>query len=253
MEYRGQIQNDNDLVNKKYVDDAVKLSGITTATVGKLPEGTDISDWSAKQVISSILMDDNPVIQIISPTVQTYEKGTSLTNVNITVRATKMVSNLTEIQIYKDNTLLTSITQGVESGGDFTYTYSGTIDDNCNIRAEVYNEGGLSGSSAISLRFIYATYSGTSNGIPTSSEILNSSKALLPAKGLTNYFTCNVERIFIAYPSSFGSLSAITDIANNLSLLDSFTQQTITLNDTSYMLYVLDEDTTVVNFGIRFE
>ena len=253
MKYYGSITHRKDITNKEYVDDRSVLSGTTTVDVGKLPAGTDISDWSAKQVLSSILIDDNPSIQIISPTLQTYEKGETLTNIDITVRVVKMVSPITEIRIYKDETLLTTITQGVSGGGDFTYTYTGTIDDNCSIRAEVYNDGGLDANTTINLKFIYATYTGVSEGIPSTSDILASNKQILPTKGCIGYFTANAERIFIAYPSSFGSLSAITDIANNLSLLDSFTSQTITLNNTSYLLYVLDEDTTLINFGVRFE
>lgn len=253
MKYVGQIQNAKDMVNKGYVDDACVLGGVTTVEVGKLPAGTDISNWTAKQVLSTILVDDNPTIQIISPSIQTYEKGTSLTDIDITVRVVKMVSPITEIKIYKDETLLTTITQGVSGGGDFTYSDTGTIDDNCSIRAEVNNEGGLSAETSINLSFIYATYTGVSSGAPSTSDILASSKQVLPTKGCVGYFTANAQRLFIAYPSTFGSLSAITDIANNLSLLSSFTSQTITLNNTSYLLYVLDEDTTVINFGVRFE
>ena len=253
MKYLGKIENKNDMVNKGYVDDSIKMGGITTTSVGKLPEGTDITNWSAVQVLSSILMDDNPNILITSPSIRTYEKGTELTNVDIAVRVVKMVSNITSIKIYKDNTLLTTITDDVAGGGEFTYQYIGTINDDCSIKAVVENEGGLSGEAIINLRFIYSTYTGISQGTPSSSDILASRSQLLPAKGATDYFTCNVERIFIAYPAEFGALTAITDIQNNLSLLSSFVQSTITLNNTNYYLYVLDENTTVINFGIRFE
>lgn len=255
-----EFVNDNELVTKKYVDENGGTGTIekfdredeTLVTIGGLNAGSSIDGKTTKEVLEAILFPyQKPILSFsISPSTTIYEVGNTITSISFTINVTKKSNDIASISIYDSNTLLTTITDGVTSGGKFTYTYSCNITSNTTLKVSV-NDTSSTVSATKNIVFTnksYYGYIGNNASIDETSIKALQNNTLKTTKSLTySGINCTDSKIVYAYPKSFGLLSSILD-NNGFDYISSYANSTVSVDGVDYYVYVMNDSTTVDGF-----
>lgn len=205
-----------------------------------------------------------PVINSFSlnPSAGVKEMNVPFTVNTATVKVTQKSKSLQSINLYKDSTLIESKTEGVASGGTFTFnineTLNGSSDASYKVTVvEAGDDGATIASSNQTYDFVYPYFYGVIDSDATidSETILGFTKSIR-AKGSHSYsYTTNNQRPVIAYPKSYVVLKSIID-PNNFT--QDWMQDTITINngstinDVEYYVYVGGISTATATYKFNY-
>lgn len=164
-----------------------------------------------------------PVINsfAVNPAAGSKEMNVALVVNSATATITKKSKSLQSVNLYKGSTLIESKTDGVASGGTFTFNINETLDGSTDISYKVTAvETGADGATITSgnqtYDFVYPYFYGVVAGGTSidSATVLGFTKSIR-AKGSHSYsFTTNNQCPVIAYPKSYGALKSIVDPNN---------------------------------------
>lgn len=252
---------------------ALTILDTATATkeVGGIKVGDSLTGKSVYEVLMDVLCPYVPPTFTVSHDVSTtLEKGDNSNNISkVTIRFSNMGSNsITKAQLYQDNQ---------QVGNDLTnitaintdYTFSGlkinVPASNVSLAVKVYDDSGKTPTTKTtgSFTFVYPYYYGVCGSTVTIDDIdgnVVSSYSLtkdVKGKGTKTYeYTCDNEKMIIAFPSAHKELSSIIN-QNNYEVLSTFSKKEVQitgLDKTSqtYLVYLKDESTTVSKFKMKF-
>lgn len=231
---------------------------IGSVTSGKVyPQGTPL-----ETVLRDILIKkENPVVNFsLTPPAILYDKvNDTVSSLVITATVTKKTNNIASVKFYVDNVLVKTITTGVTSGGTFTYTHNFDTPTNTDFNVKVIAEDieELTGTKSQNIKFVGKSYYGyveSTVGEPTATQIKALQNSILKdSKGFVySGITFDYNKVVYAYPSSFGALTSIKDVENNINYTSSFTKTTVTVDGISYYCYTQNDASQAVGINITF-
>ena len=193
----------------------------------------------------------------INPSTTLYDKVTDVVNsIGMTAKAVKATENISKVEFYVGNILVNTVTSGVENGGTFTYAYNTTISTDTTFKAVVTDTKGGSNTSTKSIKFVGRSYYGIVDASLSSlnaEEIKAHSNTLKDTKKLTYAgITTDMGKVYYAYPTSFGALTSIKDLVNNLNYTTSFTQSTVSVDGMDYYVYLQIDSAAATNVELTF-
>jgi len=198
------------------------------------PSYSGISLLTGEQFTSSGLQDTlDKIIRItyLAPTISlagssniVREKGDTVSSITLTATIAKKSNDISEVRFYQGATLLDTQTSGgaIASGGQSTYVYSTSFDDNISFSSQVDDalDGGnqtIGTSASISYTFVYPYYVGTNTAPPE--KVVQTAQT-----SYTKVFTAAAGDVFvIAYPDTISPLTSILDV-NSFETISSWSQ-----------------------------
>ena len=170
----------------------------------------------------------------------------------------KKTSNVAKVEFYVGNTVVHTITANVSDGGSFVYVYTPTTpivsDTQFKVVATDIKDGNTNGTKNI--KFVAKSYFGIVSsdiGAPTESVVKTLNSTLKDTKGYTyDGITTDWGKVCYAYPSSFGNLTSIKDMINNLNYTTEFTKTTLTVDGIEYVCYTQTNASASVNVQLTF-
>lgn len=189
-----------------------------------------------------------PAISLSGSSNVLREKGASVSGITLTAAITKRSDPIAEVKFYRNpSTLLDTQTSGgaIPNGGSSTYTYATAFTDNVTFRAEATDNGATGGpttvSSTTTYSFVYPYYYGVGAAGLNAAGIQALTKDVIASNAnLNRSFTVNgTQKMYFAYPQSYGALVNILDV-NNFDTIGDWTRTTKTftmLDSTSQSYY----------------
>lgn len=231
----------------------------TSQAIGGIPKGTVLKGKTVRDVIEEMLfpyIKFSMNVQSVSPT-GTYEKGTSVTLTSVTVRITAGTKPVTNIKLYESNktTLLGEKTSGIAT--DNTFSINKTVSSSVSFYATATDGVSNVSDSSSFLAFYDPTFYGVLDvGYTLSSDLITGkSKELKANKSNTRTYNATNQHPFLAYPSSYGTLTSIKD-GNGFECIGDFNTSTLNLTvksgTVSYRVYVLKSATTGTGYKYIF-
>lgn len=228
--------------------------------VGGVPSGTNfVEGTNLEDIIKKILVKYLPPTATFTITPSNTLKlfGDTITSETMKVVVTKKSNDIKEIAFKADSTVLNTLTNGVNNGGTFSYTYtpSTPISNTVTLSVDV-KDGEQTVTKSIKITFCYPTYYGTvadSVASMTASDIQGLDKRVaVNNKAMTwSGISMDYGKLCYAYPKSFGALTSIKD-ANNVDYINSYTRTEVTLTENGnrvvYYCYLLTDAAGVSNF-----
>lgn len=217
----------------------------TTATIGGLPAGSIVKDWSDHKVLQKILF---PYVKpgaklTISPTTVLYKIGETVSGLVLSCLATKNSEAITSIKFFKGTTELEEITEDVSTGGTFTHDVTDDITTNTTFKA-VVSDGTGSGESSVSIKFVNPIFYGCS-------KVALTEKLMEKGKITYDNITCNNDQVVLKYDATWGNLKSILD-ASSFESLGAFTKTQEVISGTTYNVYTLTTPVTLSGFKYTF-
>lgn len=234
------VINKHKLLDKFEIEIAENTGSSGGQTIN--PSYSGISLLTGEQFTSSGLQDTlDKIIRItyLAPTISiagssniVREKGDTVSSITLTATIAKKSNDISEVRFYQGATLLDTQTSGgaIASGGQSTYVYSTSFDDNISFSSQVDDalDGGnqtIGTASSTSYVFVYPYYVGADVAGLLDTEIVLLDKVVQTAQ--TNYtkvFAANAGDVFyVAYPDSISPLTSILDV-NNFETISSWTE-----------------------------
>jgi len=229
---------------------------IGSVTSGKTyPTGTNLEN-----IIKDILVKYQPPTISLSttPSTRLYDiVNDSISTILLKGAVTKKSKPVTKVSFYVGDTVLNEVTTGVADGGNFQYQYTPATP----IRSDVTfkattTDGQQSTNSSVTIKFVGKSYYGicdASVSDPDETTIKSGSNTLKDTKTYT-YSGINMEynKVFYAYPKSFGELSKIVDPVNNLQYLNDFQKSIQTVDGLEYVVYCQKQPSRSVDVTLQF-
>lgn len=225
-------------------------------TVGNLKSGETIAQGtSLTELFEKMLIQyQKPVVSVsITPSTLVYKEGTSVDITDLSCSVTKKSEDIANVKFYQNGTLLETITDGVASGGNFTY--SGTIDTITDVDTTFKATAtdvttGSTVESSKTIKFVVPFYYGVLDSNEMSSSVLDDLTSDISEKENKTYtYTSDSQYLVIVYPSEYGELVSIKD-SNNFENISVFNTNTM---DSKYRYYISKESKTVNNFTLTFK
>lgn len=240
------------------------------------PSYSGISLLTGEQFTSSGLQDTlDKIIRItyLAPTISlagssniVREKGDTVSSITLTATIAKKSNDVSEVRFYQGATLLDTQTSGgaIASGGQSTYVYSTSFDDNISFSSQVDDalDGGnqtIGTSASTSYIFVYPYYVGADVTDLLDTEIILLEKVVQTAKtSYTKVFTADAGDVFyIAYPDTISPLTSILDV-NSFETISSWTHfyENLTCLDgstQSYRVYEFENPVAAGDYQYTFK
>lgn len=252
---------DEALDSQAVLDSALTVSNpVGSATSGK----TYAKGTSLETVLRDILIKEiAPSLTLtISPSTTLYDVVTdTVSAITMNATCTKNTYNLSKVEFYLDNVL--KHTQSISASDTYSYNMEWATPTNSDftLKAVVYDSRTgtpMSTTKSKTVKFVGKSYYGTiadSAGEPTEAIVKAlQNNVLKDTKNLTySGITMDYGRVVYAYPASFGNLSSIKDIPNNIQYWpDSFTKITLTIDSISYNVYFQSESSASEGISLTF-
>ncbi len=240
------VINKHKLLDKFEIEIAENTGSSGGQTIN--PSYNGISLLTGEQFTSSGLQDTlDKIIRItyLAPTISiagssniVREKGDTVSSITLTATIAKKSNDISEVRFYQGATLLDTQTSGgaIASGGQSTYVYSTSFDDNISFSSQVDDalDGGnqtIGTASSTSYVFVYPYYVGADVAGLLDTEIVLLEKVVQTAKiSYTKVFTADAGDVFyIAYPDTISPLTSILDV-NSFETISSWTQTVVALS-----------------------
>lgn len=207
------------------------------------------------------------ITQYLKPEVKlTIEPATTLYDIvndtvdKITMYATvtKKTSDVVQVDFFVNGTSKNVVTNNVASGGLFEYIFEPTtpINADATFKVTVTDTKNESASATKTIKFVAKSYYGivdANTGAPTEAIIKTMNGVLKDTK---NYvyegITTDWGKVCYAYPASFGNLSSIKDMVNNLNYTTEFTKTTLTVDGIEYVCYTQTNASAATDIEITF-
>ncbi len=220
------------------------------------PVGTDfqviLEDLITEYLLPEVKLTIDPATTLYDVVTDTVDKITMYATV------TKKTSNITKIEFMVDGTVENTVTTGVTDGGLFEYIYEPTTSINANttlkvVATDAKNEAA---NTSKTIKFVAKSYYGIvadTIGEPTEAIIKTLSGVLKDTKNYVyNGITTDWGKVCYAYPSSFGNLSSIKDMVNNLNYTTEFTKTTVTVDGIEYVCYTQTNASAATDIQLTF-
>lgn len=181
-----------------------------------------------------------------------------LETITLKATVTKKTHPVASVKFFIGDMLIEAQTTGVEAGGVFSCNYTPTnpIKETTTFKAVATDTEGNSAQSAVQISFVGKTYFGIvdpTTGEPTESEIKALGSTLKTVKGYVyKGIVCDFNKVVYAYPQTFGALSSIKDVDNNINYTGSFTRTSIKVDGIDYYCYTLNEPTGADGVDLTF-
>ena len=234
------VINKHKLLDKFEIEIAENTGSSGGQTIN--PSYSGISLLTGEQFTSSGLQDTlDKIIRItyLAPTISiagssniVREKGDTVSSITLTATIAKKSNDVSEVRFYQGATLLDTQTSGgaIASGGQSTYVYSTSFDDNISFSSQVDDalDGGnqtIGTASSTSYVFVYPYYVGADVAGLLDTEIVLLEKVVQTAEiSYTKVFTADAGDVFyIAYPDTISPLTSILDV-NSFETISSWTE-----------------------------
>lgn len=150
------------------------------------------------------------------------EKGTAVLSSTLTAAITKRSDPILTVRFYENTNALVD-TQvaggGIPSGGNSTYSWTGSFSDTYVFKAEVDDNGATGGpttvSSTVTFTFVYPYYYGGEAAALSAANVraLLTQANIASSSSLTRTLTAGAgDVLYFAYPASYGALTSILDV-----------------------------------------
>lgn len=220
------------------------------------PAGTEVQD-----ILKDILTQYTPptVTLTINPNTSLYDiTSDSVNQVTMNAVVTKKTSNVSKLEFFVNDTLAHTVDTNVSNGGIFLYTYNPAtpIKTDTKFKVVVTDIKNGTSDSIKNIKFVAKSYYGIVDaniGAPTESIVKTLTAKLKDTKNLTyDGITTDWGKVCYAYPTSFGNLTSIKDMINNLNYTTEFTKTTLTVDGIDYVCYIQTNASASVNVQLTF-
>lgn len=230
---------------------------IGSITPGKIyPAGTDFQD-----ILKDILTQYTPpaVTLTINPNAALYDIiSDSVSQVAMNAVVTKKTSDVSKLEFFVNDTLVHTVDTNISNGGTFLYIYNPAtpIRTDTKFKVVVTDIKNGTSDSTKNIKFVAKSYYGIVDaniGAPTESIVKTLTAKLKDTKNLTyDGITTDWGKVCYAYPTSFGNLTSIKDMINNLNYTTEFTKTTLTVDGIDYVCYTQTNASASVNVQLTF-
>ena len=248
----------------QYDENTIYTNTMTTVnSLGGIAAGTAFNNMPVKDVLTKLLYPyvAPQVSAVGTPNGGTFECGDNKTITNVQARVTKKSEQINKIELFDgSNKLQTKEDASVRNGGNFDFQVNIEVPSTNKVLTVKVTDAANKTYSANtgSFNFVYPYYYGTAAENKTtfnSDDIKAMAKAIEGKGNKTRSYTCNNERMVIAYPKSHGALKTIID-PNNFDVTATFGRQEVSVtgrdgNPVAYYVYV-NSASTVSNFSMKF-
>lgn len=220
------------------------------------PAGTEVQD-----ILKDILTQYTPptVTLTINPNTSLYDiTSDSVNQVTMNAVVTKKTSDVSKLEFFVNDTLMHTVDTNVSNGGIFLYTYNPAtpIKTDTKFKVVVTDIKNGTSDSIKNIKFVAKSYYGIVDaniGAPTESIVKTLTAKLKDSKNLTyDGITTDWGKVCYAYPTSFGNLTSIKDMINNLNYTTEFTKTTLTVDGIDYVCYIQTNASASVNVQLTF-
>ena len=230
---------------------------IGNVTVGKVyPVGTQmeeiLKDILTQYVLPSVRLD-------IQPSSTLYDVvNDTVSEITMNATITKGTGAVAKVEFYVDDVLVNTVDTSVADGGLFNYVYRPATPINADTILKVVATDDKDGSANAkkTIKFVAKSYYGiidASIGAPTEAVIKTMNGVLKDTKNYVyDGITTDWGKVCYAYPSSFGNLSSIKDMVNNLNYTTEFTKTTLTVDGIEYVCYTQTNASAATDIEITF-
>ena len=235
----------------------------TVNALGGIAAGTTFDNMPVNEVLTKLLY------PYVAPTVAatgtpnggTFECGNNQTITNVRAVVTKKSEKINNVELFDGSTSL-AVKEGTEvaNGGTFNFATSVAVESvNKQLTVTITDAANKSYSAKTgAFTFVYPYYFGTAAEDKTTftgEEIAAMTKVVQAKGNKSRAYTCNNERMVIAYPKSHGALKQILD-PNNFDVTGTFGRQEVNVTGldgkaVAYYVYV-NGASTVTNFTMKF-
>lgn len=238
-------------------EDITSNISIGSVTPGKTyPAGSEFQD-----ILKDILTQYTPpaVTFTINPNTSLYDiVSDSVNQVTMNAVITKKTSDVSKLEFFVNDTLVHTVDTNISNGGTFLYTYNPAtpIKTDTKFKVVVTDVKNGSSNSTKNIKFVAKSYYGIVDaniGAPTESIVKTLNTKLKDTKNLTyDGITTDWGKVCYAYPTSFGNLTSIKDMINNLNYTTEFTKTTLTVDGIDYVCYTQTNASASVNVQLTF-
>lgn len=220
------------------------------------PAGTEVQD-----ILKDILTQYTPptVTLTINPNTSLYDiTSDSVNQVTMNAVVTKKTSDVSKLEFFVNDALMHTVDTNVSNGGIFLYTYNPAtpIKTDTKFKVVVTDIKNGTSDSTKNIKFVAKSYYGIVDaniGAPTESIVKTLTAKLKDTKNLTyDGITTDWGKVCYAYPTSFGNLTSIKDMINNLNYTTEFTKTTLTVDGIDYVCYTQTNASASVNVQLTF-
>lgn len=191
------------------------------------------------------------------------EKGDTITSVDLTATIVKVLDDVGEVRFYRGVTLISTQTSGggIPDGGNSTYTDANSFSDNRTYSVQVDDVSAQSKPSATSTRnfiFVYPYYYGVgAAGLGAAVDTLTKQIIQETTNTVRNFTVNGSQKMYFAYPASYGNLTHIYDI-NNFDTIADWTKTTTNItgldgNAVSYNIYEFNNFAVAGSYQYTFQ
>ena len=230
---------------------------IGNVTVGKVyPVGTQMEDIIKDMLTQYVL----PGVRLdIQPSATLYDVvNDTVSEITMNATITKGTGAVAKVEFYVDDVLVNTVDTSVADGGLFNYVYRPATPINADTVLKVVATDDKDGSANAkkTIKFVAKSYYGiidASIGAPTEAVIKTMNGVLKDTKSYVyDGITTDWGKVCYAYPSSFGNLSSIKDMVNNLNYTTEFTKTTLTVDGIEYVCYTQTNASAATDIEITF-
>ena len=230
---------------------------IGNVTVGKVyPVGTQMEDIIKDMLTQYVL----PGVRLdIQPSATLYDVvNDTVSEITMNATITKGTGAVAKVEFYVDDVLVNTVDTSVADGGLFNYVYRPATPINADTVLKVVATDDKDGSANAKkkIKFVAKSYYGiidASIGAPTEAVIKTMNGVLKDTKNYVyDGITTDWGKVCYAYPSSFGNLSSIKDMVNNLNYTTEFTKTTLTVDGIEYVCYTQTNVSAATDIEITF-
>ena len=230
---------------------------IGNVTVGKVyPVGTQM-EAIIKDMLTQYLAPQAKLT--IDPTTTLYDIVTDLVySITLYATVTKKTSAIAKIEFLVDGIVKHTLTTDVSNGGLFEYVYQpgDLINADTTFKVVVTDIKDTTGSATKTIKFVAKSYYGIvadNIGEPSETIIKTLTGVLKDTKGYVyDGITTDWGKVCYAYPASFGDLTSIKDMVNNLNYTTEFTKTTLTVDEIDYVCYTQTNASAAAGVQLTF-
>ncbi len=233
----------------------------TVNDFGGIPANTDLNGMTTHEILTKLLYPYiAPIVNVsCTPNGGIYEKGDIQTISNVAVSVVKKSEEIAKIEILDGNTIIaTQEDESIINGGTFNYPIDVKINSDNKLIVKITDSlNKVVQVTTNQFNFVYPYYIGVCEEDAEINEelILGLNKKIETKSNKTINYTTNNQKMIIAYPVEYGTISKIYD-TNNFDITFSFKCNTISvtgLDGVAQNYYVYNNDvSTVNNFAVKF-
>ena len=259
----GEILIDGSLVKADSVTTADIVSNVTCGAIkpnSRVKSGSSLQSCMEQLLVEALApsVSISAVISDGQTATTVREKGVPVNATSINATVTKKTSDIKSV-VWSGGIVHT---ESSPSTSTKTYTQSKTgIEETTTFTVTATDIDGRVGKNSLTLTFVDAMRKLIIDGnktidVVTEDDILACDKLLKTKATFTESYTVDGLKIGLAYPSSYGNLTQIVDVANNSNIISGFKTTTMNITTESgvveYNIYLGGSNSVVDNCQIKY-